>query len=116
MTKQLHDLNGQLVLIDCSDSKHPELAYQIPTLEQDRSTWLELSERCGGKLEEGVHYMGSEKDFAYPTPQKEDLWEEAEKKAANHAEQIWDASKFPSEYWYEKLKYLKQHYHLTRKS
>lgn len=113
--KQLHTLpDGKIVLIS-SYSKHPELAYQIPTLEQDRSTWLEISERCGGKLQQGLHYkledhgvnVGydySSRLTAIPVPQTEDLWEEMLNnyhKIANHVDSIIN---------------LKEHYNLTRKS
>lgn len=119
--KQLCDLNGKIVLIDWVgkesnmndyplkenysfmykcwfDKTQQALKSTIPTLEQDRSTWLELSERCGGKLEEGKDFkMCIDWDsldavkhipvvlYATPTPQTEDLWEEAIKNANEYA-------------------------------
>lgn len=106
--KQLHTLpDGKLVLIDwvklpkkvtmeAHINRVMEIHAYIPTLEQDRSTWLELSERCGGKLEGGVHYVirrhpSFEGEYlpsakiAIPTPQTEDLWEEAIKNANEYA-------------------------------
>lgn len=147
--KQLHDLNGKIVLIDyikepCQFGTYPHLYYKkrveydsklsealksaIPTLPQDKSIWLELSEKCGGKLEEGVHYtlhrdkysIGLVTDIAIPTPQ-EDLWEEAFTKCSK---ELYKCSKelyidlnqvsmfIQVKEWFEK----QQEFSLTRKS
>lgn len=143
--KQLHEHEGKIVLIDWikdieyvksflytdADYKYPyrdaikrykqALESAIPTLEQDRSTWLEISEKCGGKLEEGVHYtlhrdkysIGLVTDIAIPTPQ-EDLWEEAFTKCSKELYiDLNQVSMFIQvKEWFEK----QQEFSLTRKS
>lgn len=136
--KQICEHEGKIVLIDWVDTNLPPIEFRtlltasigsaIPTIKQDRSTWLELSEKCGGKLEEGVHYtlhrdkysIGLVTDIAIPTPQ-EDLWEEAFTKCSK---ELYKCSKelyidlnqvsmfIQVKEWFEK----QQEFSLTRKS
>lgn len=140
--KQLHDLNDKIVLIDWvgyydyitqdySEAKKEAIKSATPTLEQDKQTWLELSERCGGKLELNTHYkiihgfdivarddgqkyLGSGTQVAIPAPQTEDLWEEAFTKCSKELYIDLDqVSMFIQvKEWFEK----QQEFSLTRKS